>query len=113
MGRLTHLRAPLASMPPLICRPVDVEGHGSEPWRNWYKLARWKRLRIATFVRDLFTCQMPGCGHVEGNTALLVCDHKIPHRGDERLFWDPLNVQTLCKPCHDSRKQAAERATKG
>ena len=100
-------------MPPLICRPVDVEGHGSEPWRNWYKLARWKRLRIATFVRDLFTCQMPGCGHVEGNTALLVCDHKIPHRGDERLFWDPLNVQTLCKPCHDSRKQAAERATKG
>jgi 5-methylcytosine-specific restriction protein A len=113
MGRLTTLRAPLASLSPLVCRPVDEEGHGREPWRNWYKLARWKRLRIATFVRDLFTCQMPGCGRIQGNTALLVADHKRPHRGDPVLFWNPLNVWTLCKPCHDGRKQAAEHAERG
>jgi len=106
-------QAPIVrSLAPTIRRPVDVEGHSKvlEPWRAWFNLARWKKLRIATFVRDLFTCQMPGCGRVEGKTALLVADHRIPHRGDPDLFWDPDNLQTLCKPCHDGAKQAAERA---
>jgi 5-methylcytosine-specific restriction endonuclease McrA len=48
---------------------------------------------------------------VEGNTSLLVCDHIKPHRGKEELFWDEGNLQTLCKPCHDSLKQAEEQAS--
>ncbi len=55
------------------------------PWKLWYNTARWQRLRLQVFKRDLYTCQC-GCGMIEGNTFLLVCDHKIP-RGDERLFW--------------------------
>jgi 5-methylcytosine-specific restriction enzyme A len=34
-------------------------------------------------------------------------DHIKPHKGDMRLFWDPKNRQSLCKPCH-SRKTAVE-----
>ena len=81
-----------------------------EPWRNWYKLARWQRLRLKVFLRDCYTCQC-GCGVIEGDTRLLVADHKIPHRGDERLFWDEDNVQTMLKACHDSKKQKEEQAT--
>jgi 5-methylcytosine-specific restriction protein A len=79
------------------------------PWKAWYKTARWRALRLRIFVRDLFTCST--CGRVEGNTALLVCDHKIPHRGNVHLFWDEANLQTLCKACHDGIKQRQEQAT--
>lgn len=37
-------------------------------------------------------------------------DHIIPHRGDQQLFWRRSNWQPLCKPCHDSVKQAEEAA---
>ncbi|MDN7144082.1 HNH endonuclease [Pseudomonas sp. JQ170] len=40
--------------------------------------------------------------------AASVVDHKIPHRGDQDLFWNQSNWQSLCKPCHDSVKQAEE-----
>jgi 5-methylcytosine-specific restriction endonuclease McrA len=78
------------------------------PWKAWYNTARWQRLRLAIFLRDLYTCQC-GCGRVEADTSQLVCDHKKPHRGDVRLFWDEDNLQTLLKSCHDSRKQKQEQ----
>ncbi|OKO67049.1 HNH endonuclease [Bradyrhizobium sp. NAS96.2] len=81
------------------------------PWKAWYKLARWRALRRRIFLRDLYTCQRKGCGRVEPDTSLLVCDHVIPHRGDERLFWDEANLQTLCKTCHDRDKQREEQAS--
>jgi 5-methylcytosine-specific restriction protein A len=80
------------------------------PWRAWYNMARWKALRLATFLRDLYCCRR--CGRVEGNTSKLVCDHIKPHRGNAVLFWDEANLQTLCKPCHDKAKQIEEQQTK-
>jgi 5-methylcytosine-specific restriction endonuclease McrA len=62
-------------------------------------------------VRDLFTCQMAGCGRIEPDTSKLVADHKVAHRGDERLFWDEQNLQCLCKDCHDRLKQSEERSS--
>lgn len=79
------------------------------PWRKWYKTTRWRALRLRIFLRDLYTCRK--CGHPEGDTSLLVCDHIIPHRGDEHMFWDETNLQTLCKTCHDTVKQSEEQAT--
>lgn len=38
--------------------------------------------------------------------AILV-DHIIPHCGDQKLFWDRANWQSLCWQCH-SRKTAKE-----
>lgn len=76
------------------------------PWKRWYKTARWQALRLKVFLRDVYQCKR--CGKVE---ATPICDHVRPHRGDERLFWDESNLQTLCKHCHDSLKQAEEQAT--
>lgn len=114
MGKLSNIRSRLKPLAPRLKRRTDAQGHSpvSEPWRKWYSLARWKALRIATFVRDGFACQMPRCGKVDGDTSRLVADHKIPHRGDAALFWDPSNVHTLCKPCHDRLKQAEEAAAR-
>lgn len=51
-----------------------------------------------------------GCGRIAD-----MVDHKIPHRGDQRLFWDRSNWQPMAsRPCHVSKKQRLERrAEKG
>ncbi|CAN5479337.1 hypothetical protein BH10PSE7_BH10PSE7_15350 [soil metagenome] len=76
-----------------------------QPWRNWYNSARWLSLRLATFLRDGYTCKR--CGTV---TSHLACDHIQPHRGNARLFWDPDNLQSLCIDCHD-KKQKEEQSS--
>jgi 5-methylcytosine-specific restriction protein A len=106
---LTRLKPTMGSLAP-VERNADADRRLFKPWHQWYKSARWRALRITVFIRDLYTCQWPGCGFTSADTSRLVADHCEPHRGDERLFWLLANLQTLCKPCHDSRKQRAERA---
>lgn len=48
------------------------------------------------------------CARLGRTTAATVVDHITPHRGDMTLFWDQTNWQSMCKPCHDSVKQAEE-----
>lgn len=48
------------------------------------------------------------CKQVGRVTAATVVDHIKPHRGDESLFYDAANLQSLCKPCHDRHKQRQE-----
>ncbi|MFD1951881.1 HNH endonuclease [Sphingomonas arantia] len=112
MGRLKSLPSRLASPASRLAylpdRPAYDRNRDQQPWRKWYKLARWQKLRMHILKRDLFTCQWPGCGRIEADTSLLVADHRRPHRGDERLFWDERNLQCLCKPCHDGPKARAE-----
>ena len=72
--------------------------------------ARWRRERLA-FLAAHPLCRMhEELGRVQLAT---VVDHKIPHRGDETLFWDRGNWQPLCKPCHDAHKQAQEHSPDG
>ena len=40
--------------------------------------------------------------------AATVVDHVIKHRGDQGLFWDRLNWQSLCKDCHDEKTGRGE-----
>jgi 5-methylcytosine-specific restriction endonuclease McrA len=81
----------------------------TQPWRARYKTARWQKLRWSILLRDLFTCQV--CKRIEADTSRLVADHKVPHRGNERLFWDDRNLQCLCRACHDTVKQSEERSS--
>ena len=76
-----------------------------------YKTKAWRKLRIAAFERDGYRCQMCGVGVCGGRThpRSAVGDHKEPHRNDPALFYALSNVQTLCKRCHDSLKQAQEK----
>lgn len=116
MSKLKALGSHLASLPPVVGfvrtepKTEAASRAAYSPWRRWYNTARWRKLRMATLIRDALTCQWPGCGHLEGDTALLVADHRTPHRGDPALFWDATNLWTLCKPCHDRLKQREERA---
>jgi len=113
MAKLKALRPQVSSLGSSInYLPSQTPGiereRPSQSTKGWYNLARWKKLRWATFVRDKFTCQM--CGKMSAPEGTLVCDHVEPHRGNERLFWNPNNLQTLCKsPCHDKHKQRMER----
>lgn len=113
MGRLSSLAPRLGRLSAgrvrLAASPAEVDrNRNAQPWRRWYSLKRWKLLRLDVLRRDRFTCQWPGCGRLEPDTSKLVADHRVPHRGDERLFWDIGNLWTLCKPCHDGAKQAEE-----
>lgn len=38
-----------------------------------------------------------------------VVNHRIPHRGDQTLFWDRSNWEPICKHHHDSDVQRRER----
>jgi len=74
---------------------------------SYYSTAKWKRLRLEQLQRHPF-CTF--CLQLEIRTPATVADHKTPHRGNPVLFFDPLNLQSLCKPCHDSAKQRLEKS---
>lgn len=84
----------------------------SNTWRQWYKTARWQRLRAKVLKRDLYTCKKTGAlltgKHPAPHSA--VVDHIRPHRGDPLLFWDEENLQAVSKAYHDSVKQAEEQS---
>jgi hypothetical protein len=65
--------------------------------RAWYKTKRWQELRIAVLTRDLFTCQKTGVplmgSHPSPDSPVI--HHRIPHKGDEHLFWDMNNLPRL------------------
>lgn len=88
-----------------------------EPRRSAYErgyTATWSKA-----AKD-FRLQFPLCGqrpggrapvmsqcYVEGRTtAATQTDHVVPHRGDQRLFWDVTNWQSLCDLCHGRKTKA-------
>ncbi len=72
-----------------------------------YDLRRWRRQSRAFLARNPL-CKM--CDAAGRTTLARVVDHKVPHHGDEALFWDELgNWQGLCKPCHDGVKAELEK----
>lgn len=83
-------------------RKVSDERRGSSAERGYG--SRWQKAR-ATYLRSHPLC----CKHEEKGeiVAATEVDHKVPHRGDQQLFWDRNNWQPLCKSCH-SHKTATE-----
>jgi 5-methylcytosine-specific restriction protein A len=111
MPKLKRLEPMLQGLKPRVAAlktDFDTTRRQQHAWRKWYSTARWSRLRMQCFERDLFTCQM--CGAIEADTSKLIGDHVRRHNGDPDLFWDLNNLQCLCKPCHDREKQRTEAA---
>lgn len=81
--------------------------------KAWYKTARWRALRQTILIRDAYTCQRTGqvLGGKHPAPDSPVVNHKRPHRGDERLFWDPNNLETVSKAVHDGEIQREEQAS--
>lgn len=63
----------------------------------------WGRWRRYSKIRLLEHPLCVECEQAGRLTPANVTDHVIPHKGDERLFWDERNHQSLCKRCHDSK----------
>jgi hypothetical protein len=75
-------------------------------YRLWYRTREWARLRADQLAREPW-CEF--CLAMERRTPATVADHRRPHRGDARLFFDSGNLQSLCATHHDSTKARAER----
>lgn len=122
IGRLKDGARRLGLSAPMM---KPVEARRDDASRAWYKTAAWQRLRWDVLVRDLFTCRMCGWAHplsrdaaalvgigrgdlVAGRAPQMVADHIEPHRGSQARFWDPGNLQCLCRRCHDGAKQRFE-----
>ena len=71
-------------------RPASGRGYGS----------RWQKAR-KQYLESHPLCVM--CMKEGQFRKATVVDHIVPHRGDERLFWDRENWQSLCKEHHDRK----------
>lgn len=60
----------------------------------------WRRAR-ARFLRENPLCTM--CLVQTPAHAATEVDHRIPHCGDRKLFWDETNWQGGCKPAHSAK----------
>lgn len=61
---------------------------------------RWQKARKSYLEAHPLCVQ---CAKKGKYVRATVVDHIIPHRGDQKLFWDQNNWQSLCKSCHDKK----------
>lgn len=67
-----------------------------------YSSRRWRRLRDQVIRRDGPHCPVPGCTTDLTRPGLLHADH-IHEVEDGGAFWDPTNVQLLCRYHHSAK----------
>lgn len=63
-------------------------------WKRGYNY-KWQK------YRERFLSQHPLCEEC-GKLATVV-DHIVPHKGNQTLFWDSNNHQSLCETCHNRK----------
>ena len=71
--------------------------------------SRWERARKAHLARYPLCVICLSYGVVE---PARVVDHKTPHKGNQRLFWDRSNWQSLCFNHHNSDAKRMEAGGK-
>ncbi|SKC57898.1 5-methylcytosine-specific restriction enzyme A [Maledivibacter halophilus] len=72
--------------------------------KKLYNSTRWQDLRRYRLNTQPLCVE---CLKKNRITPATVVDHIKPHKGNENLFYDFNNLQSLCKSCHD-RKTAKE-----
>lgn len=83
-------------------KKVYDKARGSSTQRGYNY--RWQKSRL------VFLDEHPLCVYCQREGRVVVAtvvDHVIPHKGDQSIFWDRDNWQSLCKQCHD-RKTATQ-----
>lgn len=71
-----------------------------------YNSRIWKGLRRDHLAKEPLCRYCSAHGDI---VAANIVDHIKPHRGDEALAFDPDNLQSLCKTCHDTHADAKDR----
>lgn len=67
---------------------------------------KWQKAREGHLRSHPLCCYCEREGRV---TAATVVDHRVPHRGNQDLFWDRSNWQSLCAAHHSRDKQREEQ----
>lgn len=87
----------------------DLRTKEAEQYRKLYWSKRWsgpQGVRTKTLIRDRFICQRCGCAVIADGDGKdprsAVVNHKRPHRGNLKLFFDLNNLETVCKQDHDA-----------
>lgn len=75
-------------------------------WYKWYSSSRWLKMRAKHLAANPI-CVM--CAQSNLKTLATVCDHKVSPKGNEAMFFDESNVQSLCVDHHNSSKQQVEK----
>lgn len=83
-------------------------------WRNDKRTAaergygsKWQKARASYLAANPVCCRCETNGRI---VAATVVNHRVPHKGDRKLFWDRKNWEPVCKPCHDGTIQREERS---
>lgn len=88
-------------------KPSENKRRTDRPSRKWYNSKGW-RGKTGRRLQQLKA--EPLCRLCPDHSKQLatIADHVVPHRDDYGLFWFGA-LQSLCKSCHDIKKQRAER----
>lgn len=81
----------------------------AKAYQHLYKTARWLKLRLIHLSAHPL-CRM--CRDEGRITPAKVVDHIKAHKGDEALFWDMGNWQSLCTSHHNGAAQSRDRTGK-
>jgi len=65
-----------------------------------YRTGQWQALRRQQLTMKPLCAE---CLRAGKYTLASEVDHVIPHRNDLQLFFDPANLQSLCRSCHSSK----------
>ena len=87
---------------------TDIDHRGNYSRKNAYNSTRWRKVRSSQLSKEPL-CQR--CLSYDITTIGKDVDHVEPHRGNPRLMWDAINLQTLCHSCH-SHKTGHEKQGK-
>jgi len=86
--------------------PKKARSERGLAYQRLYKTARWQALREHRLVLHPLCERCFSEGRIVRAT---VAHHRVAHHGNEALFFDPANLASSCKPCHDSAEQSTER----
>ena len=74
--------------------------------------AEWRKRRANYLLRYPF-CVDPEHRHKKRKVLANVVDHKTAHKGNEELFWDESNWQSMCTSCHNRKTAKYDRGSWG
>jgi 5-methylcytosine-specific restriction enzyme A len=81
----------------------DRERRGSARERGYD--SQWDKARRTYLTRHPLCVQCEKEGRV---VVAVVVDHVVPHKGDQRLFWDTANWQALCVMHHNRKTRTQD-----
>lgn len=64
--------------------------------------SKWDRARLKYLEHNPLCVMCKAEGHIGAANTV---DHIVPHRGDQKLFWDQKNWRSLCAHHHSSDAQ--------